>query len=295
MFGYIKIYKPEMKISEYELYSSVYCGMCRQLGRAFGAFAKLTLNYDFAFLALLGLAINEEPICIERKTCGANPLLRKKCCLVNNSLEYGADIAMLMLFYKLKDNIDDSAFIKKIPLYFLYPFAAAARNKAGKRLPETDALISEAMLRQRSLERENCDNIDAACEPSASALAAVFEALSGNESQKRVLNRLGYLLGRWVYLVDAADDWEKDKKSGGYNILLRKFPEIGDAAAARQKLEFSLNLTLGEIFSVFNLLDTKRFRPILGNIIYTGLPEVQKAVLEGRFRKKEHEGKKTAI
>lgn len=50
LFGYIKPYKPEKKIIEFDTYKAIYCGLCKQLGRAFGPFARMTLSYDFAFL-----------------------------------------------------------------------------------------------------------------------------------------------------------------------------------------------------------------------------------------------------
>ena len=56
MFGYVKIYKPELKVKHYEAYKGVYCSLCKTLKKEYGAFASLTLNYDFTLLALTRLA-----------------------------------------------------------------------------------------------------------------------------------------------------------------------------------------------------------------------------------------------
>ena len=53
-------------------------------------------------------------------------------------------------------------------------------------------------------------------------LAAVLSAEAHDEIQKRVLYEFGYHIGRWIYLVDAADDIEKDIKSNGFNPFVNK-------------------------------------------------------------------------
>ena len=77
MFGYIRISKPEMRIKEYEMYKAIYCSLCKELGRSYGIFARLTLSYDFTFLALLNMALKDNFCGTNRKKCTCNPF--KKC------------------------------------------------------------------------------------------------------------------------------------------------------------------------------------------------------------------------
>ena len=65
---------------EYETYRAVYCGLCKELGRQFGQLARLTLSYDFAFLALLELAMREEKPCFAQERCIASPFRKHGCC-----------------------------------------------------------------------------------------------------------------------------------------------------------------------------------------------------------------------
>ena len=58
MFCYFRHYKPHMRVCEYESYKSVYCALCKQIGKEYGFLSRFTLNYDFTFLALLGLAVD---------------------------------------------------------------------------------------------------------------------------------------------------------------------------------------------------------------------------------------------
>lgn len=66
MFGYVRANKPEMKIKDYEQYKAVYCSLCRELGRSFGIVPRMTLSYDFTFLALLRLAVSKECTVFEK-------------------------------------------------------------------------------------------------------------------------------------------------------------------------------------------------------------------------------------
>ena len=53
MFGYVNVYKDELKIKDYDTYRAYYCGLCKMLGKRHNALARLSLNYDLTFLAVL--------------------------------------------------------------------------------------------------------------------------------------------------------------------------------------------------------------------------------------------------
>ena len=59
VFGYIKPVKAELKVKEWEAYQGIYCGLCKQLAERYGLFARMTLNYDFVFLAVLDMGLRE--------------------------------------------------------------------------------------------------------------------------------------------------------------------------------------------------------------------------------------------
>ena len=92
---------------EYDTYKAVYCGLCKQLGKAFGPFSRMTLSYDFAFLSLLSLGVAEECRGFKREPCAANPLKKKPCLCACEDSAFSASAAMLMLYYKVKDNYQD--------------------------------------------------------------------------------------------------------------------------------------------------------------------------------------------
>ncbi|MDR2933185.1 MAG: DUF5685 family protein [Oscillospiraceae bacterium] len=273
MFGYVRPFKPELKIREFETYKAVYCGLCSQLGRSFGVLARLTLSYDFTFLSMLCAGVSDEEPGFERKRCCVNPLRTVPMCRPGRTQSFSADIAALMIYHKLLDNIRDSGILKKMGWRLLYPFARRAYKKAARARPEAEAVISDAMARQTGVESADNTSLDAACEPSADAMAGIFALLSEDDSQKRVLERMGYLIGRYVYICDALDDFEKDEKTGNYNPLVLRYRggdhdgRAGLFAGARQ----SLFLTIGEIEKTGDLLDFNNYQPIILNIISMGL------------------------
>lgn len=271
MFGYIQPFKPMLRICEYDTYKAVYCGLCKQLSRSYGPFARLTLSYDFTFLALLQMAIGEVPPVFKRQNCLYNPLKKRPCCLDCQGLHFSASAAMLLLYYKLLDNIADERYPQKAGYLLALPFVRRAWKKARAQLPKMDEEIGRQMKKQASLEQNNCSSSDAASEPIAVCLSVLFRELSNEEGQRRVLERLGYLMGRWIYLADALDDLQEDRIKGRYNPFISGMKNGQDMIGLKEQAIFSLNLTAGEIAKTFELLTLNRYQDILSNIIYLGL------------------------
>ena len=272
MFGYIKPYKPEMKVKEFDTFKAIYCGLCKQLSHVFGPFSSLTLSYDFTFIATVSLAMSDSCKGFKKCSCVANPLKKKACLLPCDDLTFCASTALLMMYYKVIDNINDSGFFGKLKGYCLFPFVALARRKATKIYPDVDLIIGNAMKKQGEIEKNENTSVDRAADSTASALALIFERLCDDITQKKILNRFGYLIGRYVYFADALDDIDDDLKSKSYNPFLTKFAnenktldEIKDYAKG------VLNLTVGEIPPAYELLNLNRHKEILDNIIYLGL------------------------
>ena len=269
MFGYVRAYKPEMKVKDYEAYKGVYCSLCRQLGRDYGLTARMALSYDFAFLAILRMAQADECPGFENGRCPFNPLTRCRYCRQDpgNALEISAACVVIMTYHKLRDNIADSSAPKSAAYRLLLPFAARARKRARRKYPEIDEILSEAMAAQAELEREKCPSIDRAADPTARALGRIFSMGEADGKKAALLNRLGYCVGRYVYICDAADDWQKDQKTGSYNVFLLGGMEAEQLARYAGEV---LNLTVAEAINAYKALDIKGFQDILLNILYDG-------------------------
>ena len=82
--------------------------------------------------------------------------------------------------------------------------------------------------------------------------------------------------GRWIYLIDAADDLEKDKKNKNFNPFSSYTENINEV------INTNLSASLGLAFDAYELLELVDFKGIINNIILKGLPITQKQVLDKR-------------
>lgn len=285
MFGYIKPFQPELKIREAEDYKAVYCGLCKELGRSYGLFTRMTLSYDFAFMAMFFMSL-EKDFCpsFEKCSCIAHPFKKQCRCLENGALSLSAKAATILTYYKIKDDLADKGFFKKIAAALILPFASAARKKAlssGGKAEFIDKAASEMMARQKETEDKKSPFSDEAAEPTAKFLSEMI-TLGGNEENKRILERFGYLLGRYIYLCDALDDLEDDRKKGNYNPFL-----FGEENAINEAKSV-LFITVAELWDDLELLELDKYKEIVENIIGIGL----KAEIERIIGRKggEHNG-----
>ncbi len=274
MFGYVKAYKPELRIKEWEMYKAVYCSLCRELGKKYGILARFTLSYDFTFLTLLDMSLSDGFPETERKCCALNPLKKCNYCKTKDDiLSFSAAAAMIMLYYKLLDNIDDEKGIGKLKYLLLKPCFSRAYKKAVRDNPDIDDVFKEFSAAQKIVEKnENC-GIDEAAEPTATMLSKVFSMCSAEEFNSRALSRMGYCMGRYIYIIDAAKDLKDDIKKNNFNPY--KNNENYKEDAVRQ-----LGVCIEETIKAFELLEIKQLKNILGNIIYLGLDDTLKKELE---------------
>ena len=270
MFGYVKIYKPELKFKEYELYRGIYCSLCKQLGKSYGLFSRFILNYDFTLLSVFLLATKEKETEFEKSHCSFCPA--KKCLSCkkpDNTLEFCSAISIITAYHKVRDNYEDGSFTEKLKSFFLLPYFKSKYKKASECYPEISEEILNQMLKQKEIENKKTTSIDLAADASAKALGYIVSS-QFVESQREIAYRFGYCLGRFIYLCDAFDDLEKDKKSGSYNVFLNdnlniNFNEI------RNNYTYLLDVTADELAKSYELIKFNRFKSLLDNIIYYGL------------------------
>lgn len=274
MFGYIRVKKEELKIKDFEVYKAVYCSLCKKLGKSYGILSRLTLSYDFAFLSLLNISLKSGCVSFERKRCAFNPLKKCNYCKSSDELDMPSAAAMIMLYYKILDNIKDEKGLKKLGFLLLKPIFSGAHKKAAKKYPFIEETVAEYIEGQSLAESDDNCTLDSVCDPTAKALSKLLPLCSDNHSQKRVLERLGYCLGRYIYLMDAGCDIEKDIKSGSFNVLKKYVKEGNIKKDTVLKTEPQIYFCINEAAKAFELLEIKKFKPILGNIIYLGLEDV---------------------
>ena len=293
MFGYVRPFKSELLVREYDQYKAAYCQLCRALKEHYGRAASFTLSYDCTFYALLMLSTREARLSLHHGRCAMNPL--KRCDFLESDGEAyhkAAALSVLLTYHKLRDNLEDDSFFKSLGSRLFLPFVSRKARKAAEEYPFLAQEAQKAMDGQRQAE-ENAGGVDACAEPTANLLAALFKELACDSLQGAALERFGYFLGRWVYLMDAADDLLDDLKEGAFNPFIPRLGLSGkteltpqERKAADQACNQTLNATAAQMLLAFNLVELRNFGPILENVVTKGLPEIQREILFLHIREK---------
>ncbi len=269
-----------MKMKDYELYRGIYCSLCRALGRNYSPLAQLFLSYDFTLACVIRLACAETGCSFSPKRCPYNPAKKCMICGSKDIFDFCSHAVIITVYYKILDNLHDKGFFSKLAAALIYPAIALMHRKAAKLAPEAEKAVADAMKLQAETEAKSSPTIDEAAHPSASALGRIF-ALGAPEKHREALQSIGYLTGRFVYILDAADDLEDDMKKGGFNPFLSK-----DISSSQKRKEFAseirgmLNLTQSAILDAFDSLETDRFYDITENILLDGITACAERVLE---------------
>ena len=270
-----------MRISEFETYRAAYCGLCRQLKKSFGVFARFTLSYDFTLAALVGLALMDDEPQIKNKRCIINPVRKTAYYGSCSVMDYVASSAMLLIYYKLCDDRQDEKGLRKLSSSSLSAVYKPAYKKSKCHYPELDRIFSDMIGQQLEIENSPFTSIDACCEPTAKALGKVFEGLSEDLSESRILYSLGYFLGRTIYITDALDDLKKDIEKSRFNpyasaYSLNSLKDLENEEAYSRIMDLerqSAYSNIAQTITAYDLIDFKRFAPIIENIIFLGVKE----------------------
>lgn len=274
MFGYLQIDKAELKVREYEAYKSVYCGLCKRMGKDYSWLSRLSLSYDATYYAMLLMSLRRSCSGFDSGRCRFNPL--KKCRYAHcedDALSKAAAFTVISVYYKLQDDLHDSGFFKRLGVRLIRPFFSRWRKKAVKRYPKFDEIVSRMLQDQIEVESKDKPLLDEAAHPTAVMLAEIFSLEAADDMQRRVFYEFGYHLGRWIYLMDAADDYDKDKRRGGFNPFLNV-----DSADIRATMREALNASLARAYAAYQLMDLTDFKGILDNMILLGFPLKQNSV-----------------
>ncbi|MBE5780787.1 MAG: hypothetical protein E7328_03070 [Clostridiales bacterium] len=269
MFGYVKPIMERLSEEEKNLFSSYYCGLCRAMGRK----SRFTLSYDCAFLALILSKGEDGGSCAIR--CKGNPF-RKKQAAQTPVLSYCADVGTILSYHKVLDDIADEGGLRKRAAKWILK---SDYKKAAKRSPKAAACIQKYTAELNRLEKERCPVSDMA----ADTTAKMMGELAGEEGS--VLYRLFYHIGRWLYLMDAMEDYEADAERGGYNVLRLEWNSKEEAIGA---MEFALWHALSVVEGCLQAIElTKTARGVAENVLYKAMSARTHLTLYGQEERKE--------
>ncbi len=260
MFGYVNASWKELTRDQQKRYQAAYCGICRRIRAQSSNFSRLGLSYDMAFLALLLMSLYEPEESGGANACILHPI-RHRPWLDNEAIRYAADMNVALAYYNCLDDWQDEG---KLPAKLMAEAFAKGYPEIESRYPRQCGAIRDCIARLSELERAGCANPD---EP-----ANVFGELMGEilvwreDHWAPCLRQMGGGLGRFIYLLDAAVDYRRDKRKGSYNpFLAMGMEEDGD------RWEEYLVLAMGRCTESFEKLPLVQDKELLDNILYSGV------------------------
>ncbi len=287
MFGYVKPVIKELLVKEHEFYKATYCGICRSMKKHTGGLSIATITYDSVFLALVRMAyIPDDELSSSMRRCIAHPM-KKKCMLNDNSaIEYTARAFAILSYYKMQDDLHDEGLAKRMLVSVTRPVLASAKKLAS--LEPLADIVKDRLDKISEIERERIPGIDAPAELFGELLGEIF-AWGLSDSERLVTYECGYRLGKFVYLADAIDDYDSDRKTGKYNPYVIAYDGAELTTENKQNVKSALLMECKKLEAAVNLIpfgNKITIENIVRNIIYLGLVDRIKFLDEPRKEEK---------
>lgn len=262
MYGYIRAMKPELRFREYDTYRACYCGLCSSLQEQYGTAARWTLSYDMTFLILLLSGLYEPEESQKKCRCMAHPL-RRQLHLQSEATTYAADMSILLYHEKCIDDwMDEHKISRRFAASALYHSYCRVQEK----YPEKTQQITIQLQQLHTYEKAQESNPDLP----AGCFGRMIEELFAWRSDvwEADLRKMGFYLGKFIYLLDAYDDLDHDRKKKCYNPLMTL---ANQDCTFHQTCESLLKMMMASCAEAFERLPILRHADILRNILYAGV------------------------
>ena len=263
MFGYVNVNKESLSKENIEIYQGYYCGLCHELRLRSGAKGQVLLNYDMAFLIILLTGLYELEDEEREFVCPLHPTQKRKMRL-NRATEYAADMNVLLSYQNFADDWNDDGSIRKGALMKLF-------HKEYERIsltyPRQAKAIEEYLRKLRAAEENGETNVDIVAGYTGEMLAEIFAWENGMWSDD--LRTLAFYLGKFIYIMDAYEDIDKDASKGSYNVLYEVRRKNQDDFDTISKLMLVSMMT--ECAKAFERMPIVLHGDIIRNILYSGV------------------------
>lgn len=256
------------------------------MGNSCGFRARISLSYDMTFLTAFLHNIKNVDVQMKKERCILHWIVPRYVVQDDAITQYVAAVNIILTYYKLQDDIEDEKKGK-----FKQSFFKKGYQKAKKKYPKIDEIVAKYMQILHKLERERCSSIDRVADPFG-CLVAELVAFNLEEKMSEAVEKVSYNIGKWIYLIDALDDYDKDIQKQNYNPFYMAYM----AKSKRELLQNhgqDINFIFGNIFSENALyvgqIEFHFNHDLTDNIILRGLPMQTQTVMQklSKLEKKE--------
>lgn len=261
MFGYVTVNEDELKIKDFKKYRAYYCGICQDLKEYHGTASRMTLTYDMTFLAVLLAGLYEEPQQEEEHRCLLHPM-KKHPCVRSEFTRYAADMNLLLSYYNLMDDWYDE---KKAAQFTLARMIRPAFRRVSETYPRQTAAVKRYMKKLKACEEADSRQLDQAAGYTGELFGEIF--VYRQDTWQETMRSIGFYIGKFIYLMDAYDDIEKDIEQNQYNPWKTLYQEPD----FKQTAGNILTMMAAECSRSFEKLPILENVDILRNILYSGI------------------------
>lgn len=282
MFGYININQKELSEESKKIYQAYYCGLCQKLKTNCGTKGQMLLSYDLTFLIVLLTGLYELENTETEFTCPLHPT-KKRMAYINEATEYAADMNLILAYQNLLDDWkDEKSYTKKAFVKIL----DKDYTRIVSKYPRQVRALEEFMRKTAEAEKNKETNLDLVAGLTGEMLGEIM-CWREDEWQEE-MRTLGFYMGKFIYLMDAYEDYEADQKKNCYNPLVYMEKENNQEFDTFCKL--LLTSMMSECAKSFERLPILLHADILRNILYSGVWSRYEYL---QLRKKKLEEKKT--
>mgnify|MGYP000727315494 CR=1 FL=1 len=305
MFGYVVVNKPELKFREFDVYRAYYCGLCHSLSKRHGLSGQLTLSYDMTFLVILLSSLYEPEHSVTSKRCIVHPLKRQNI-ISSEFTDYVADMNVILSYFKCLDDWHDDKSVLKLAYSKLLKKGSIGKNlnnvhatsdstddgSVAATQPNSDSnnqnsyftddsghlhispdysyknkieAISSLLDELGTREKMNETNVDVVAGLFGRIMQILFVPF--DDIYAKGLGRMGFYLGKFIYIMDAFDDVEDDVKKGRYNVFSKYYTDPDFETHVKDML----TMMMAECSDAFEMLPAVDNADILRNILYSGV------------------------
>jgi hypothetical protein len=235
------------------------------------------LSYDFVFLALL---LATRPFSVAERYCVAHSLKKRAIARDSPALDAAADSTVFFAYFRLLDDAADEKLCKRATAGLAAKLMRGAYRRAKKQLPRVAETMEHGVKTLRRYELSDEPSLDRVASVFSEALSTLSEAAA--EDERLSISELLRHIGRWIYIVDAIDDFEHDVRQGGYNPVEKRYTIVEPHIPMSVKAELALTLAQSRAAALNALfaLKNKPYAVILENVLVHGMSIVEKKVLD---------------
>lgn len=268
MTGYLN---PHLKNASKEAkkeYRTFYCSLCHVLKHNFGISGICNLSYELTFFLILLYSLNEEKEDTFNGCCSVTPFLNVKYLdYFSDEFVLASEISILINKYEADDDvIDGNKIFSRIKASILSKKVLSIEKKSF--INDISNALRIFYSCEKSKEVSFNQVLNAAGDIVESFIKPLTDALSVNNTI--IFNDISNSIGKWIYLIDALDDYDKDLANGEFNPFT-----LDDSIKPNiilKELEQAIRISISK-------LSVKHYKDLIKHIVDYAIPKSRNNVL----------------